>query len=738
MTTALAAAAFGAAPAGAQDSPEETGVYSLEEIVVTAQKRATNLQDTPIAISAFTGETMEDRGIDDISNLQSYVPNLHIGSEQDGFKISLRGIGLQGTTSINDSGVAFYIDNFYVSRPAGGAAVFYDIDRIEVLRGPQGTLYGRNATGGVVNVIPKTPQHNFEGQVGASYGSRNLWEVRGVLNVPVGDIAAARVSAVYTEEDGYVKNLSGAPGTQDFFGTNGDLTLRGQFLLGSPEDVEVLVSGSHMKLKGSGVAMQFLERNIGGPPPAQALLATVPAEDPDPLKTSNDAPSSNTTEMTMTSARITKDFGGAEAVVQLGGLWQNSDLRQDFDGSPVNVSRFRKTEETEAFSAEARLASTGSGPFSWIVGGYYYTEDTYIKRVVNLFGLGGGNVIQLPNFDLDEWGKSSTRAVFGSATYSLMPTFRVTAGGRYTKDKKSGTKRTNLNFGAPLPADTPQDAGFSKFTWKAGLEWDAARDVLVYASISSGYKAGGFNISSDGSLYDPEKIIAYEFGVKSDLFDRRVRLNLDSFYYDYTDMQLTTLGTYGPTNAPGQFTVNAGKSRIYGLELDGQFKVTSGLLLMASYAYTNAKFTELCNIDPRMPANLDPVCTTRGQPGALLDDNRVPYVARHTFNIGATYDVDLGSAGELTLAVNHNRHSKFFLREFNDPAVDIVGSNGKTDITVTYKVGETGLKVTGYVTNLEDDVEKTNIYISPGFVGVNATTAYTKPRTFGVRADYRF
>lgn len=357
---------------------------------------------------------------------------------------------------------------------------------------------------------------------------------------------------------------------------------------------------------------------------------------------------------------------------------------------------------------------------------------------MNLFGLTPGGVIHLPNFDLDEWGDSSTRAVFGSATYSLMPDLRITAGGRYTKDSKSGTKRTNLNFGQPLPADTPQDASFSKFTWKGGLEWDAARDVLVYASISSGYKAGGFNISSDGSLYDPEKIVAYEFGVKSDLADRKVRLNLDSFYYDYTDMQLTTLGTYGPTNAPGQFTVNAGKSRIYGLELDGQFKITPELLLMASYAFTDAKFTRLCNTDPRLPGMLSPVCTARGQPGALLDDKIVPYVARHTFNIGVTYDFDIGSAGRFTISANHNRHSKLFLREFNDPVVDAVGSNGKTDITVTYNLGETGLKLTGYVTNLENDVEKTNIYISPGFVGLSATTAYTKPRTFGVRADYRF
>ncbi|MEZ5694565.1 MAG: TonB-dependent receptor [Altererythrobacter sp.] len=719
-----------------QADTERTGGF--DEIIVTAQKRESSLQETPLAISAFSGDQMEDRGIDDISNLQSYVPNLHVGSEQDGFKISLRGIGLQGTTSINDSGVAFYIDNFYISRPAGGSAVFFDVDRLEVLRGPQGTLYGRNATGGVVNVIPTPPSDAFEGQVGVSYGSRDLMELRGVLNVPLSDMAAARISAVYSQEDGYVKNTSTAPGTSDFFGSDGDLTVRGQLLLGDPDTIEVLLSGNYTKINGSGVAMQYLVRNIGGPPPTQALLATVPAEDPDPLVTSNDAPSYNDVEMTTTSARLTKDFGGVEAVVQLGALWQNSDLLQDFDGSPVDVSRFRKQEETDAFSIEARLASDNSGPFSWLLGGYYYTEDTYISRIVQLNGLGGGNFINLPNFDLDEWGSSSTRAVFGSATYELTPAFRVTLGGRYTWDKKNGTKRTNLNFGSPLPQDTPQNVSFDKFTWKVGLEWDAAPDVLVYSSVSTGYKAGGFNVSSDGSLYRPEEIMAYEFGVKSDLFDRRLRLNLDTFYYDYTDMQLTTLGTYGPTNAPGQFTVNAGKSEIYGAELDAQVVVTDELMLMASYAYTDATFKELCNIDPLNAGIFDPVCTTRGFPGALLDGNRVPYVSKHNFNLGAKYEVDLGASGGLTFSVNHNRHSNFFLREFNSPGVDYVGANGKTDATITWNAGDSGLRVTGYVTNLENDVEKTNIYVSPGFVGSSPTTAYSKPRTFGIRVDYEF
>ena len=196
---------FVSCSAAAQQTDSDTALSEIEKIQVTAQKRITSVQETPVAISAFSGDMLETRGIDDLNNLQSYVPALHAGQEQDGFKISLRGIGLQGTSSISDSGVAFYVDDNYIARPAGGAAILFDIEHIEVLRGPQGTLYGRNATGGVINVISNRPADEFEARVGLTLGERNLHEIRGMINVPISDALASRFSVVYSEEDGYVK-----------------------------------------------------------------------------------------------------------------------------------------------------------------------------------------------------------------------------------------------------------------------------------------------------------------------------------------------------------------------------------------------------------------------------------------------------------------------------------------------------------------------------------------------------
>ena len=730
--------------AAAQDGGEgDRRNVGIDNIVVTAEKREANLQDSAIAISAFSGDSLEDRGIDDISNLQSYIPGLHVGQEQDGFKISLRGIGLQGTSSISDSGVAFYIDNVYIPRPAGGSAIFYDVDRIEVLRGPQGTLYGRNATGGVVNVISNEPSFEYEGQVGASYGSRNLWEVRGTANIPLSDNVATRFSVVRTEEDGYVENLSAVDGTDDFFGTDGDITARGQVLFAAQNDLEILLSATYSKLNGTGVAMSYLERIAGGPPPTQALLATIPPDIENPLQVNNDNPAFNDTETISTFVRVEKSLGSVDMFLQAGKFWQDTNILQDFDGSPVSVSIFNKDQENEAESVEFRLSSNNSGSLEWIIGTYYFKEDTFIFRRVRLNGFvapPGPGFINLPDFLLDEFGESSTVAGFGSATYSLTDNLRISGGVRYTADKKTGSLFNALNFGLPTRPDLVDvETTFTKVTWKGGLEYDLPGDALAYFNVSSGYKAGGFNITSNGDPYGEENIVAYQAGLKSNPFDGRAQINLDAFYYAYDDLQLTTLAFIG--GAPGQFTTNAGQATIWGVELDTQYELTDDLLATLSYAYLNAEFDEYCNLDPRFPTPgatdpSDPGCPVGGLTN--LAGNAIPYVSDHTITGGLQYGFDLGDIGSVVAAVNTTWHSELFLREYNDPIVDRVAPNTKTDITVTYFAGDSGLSLTGFVTNLEDDVEKTNIFISPGFVGESATTTYTKPRTFGVKVDYEF
>jgi iron complex outermembrane receptor protein len=741
LCAVIAVVPFAGAAAQEVEPPSDHSVTSvgIEEIVVTAQKRESNLQDTALAISAFSGASMEAKGIDDLANLESYIPNFHVGQEQDGVKVALRGVGLQGTSSITDPGVAFYIDGLYIPRPAGGSAIFYDTDRIEVLRGPQGTLYGRNATGGVVNVISKRPSSEFEAQAGVSYGSRDLIEARGLINIPFSDTVAARVSAVRTEEDGYHENLSTAPGADDFYGTE-DLTLRGQLLFDN-DDLELLWSGSYSDLNGTGLPYTYLEPYRSPIPPVNALYQLATPEPSDPLVTINNNESFKDIETASTFATIKKSFGGVDAFLQAGWFHQNTDLVQDFDGSDQPVSIFTKEQENEAESVEFRLSSNSGERVEWIVGAYYFSEDTYIFRRVQLNGLTPMGMISLPDFLLDEWGDSSTLAGFGSATWSVSDTFRLTTGARYTEDEKSGSKITRSNFGQPLPPDVPNaaypgEADFSETTWKVGLEWDAGENVLLYTNVSNGYKAGGFNITSNGQPYDPETVMAYEAGVKSNPFDGRAQINVDLFYYAYDDMQLTTLTTVN--NAPGQLTTNAAQSTIYGIELDTQFELTDSFLLMASYAYIDATFDEYFNTDPRDPNPPFNPNDPAGLGRTDLSGNRVPYVPEHTISLGLQYELELGEAGSLTGSVSSAWHDELYMREYNVETIDKQDSNSKTDVSLMYSAGDTGLKITGYATNLEDESELTNIYITPGFIGPIATAQYSKPRTYGVRLDYAF
>jgi len=539
-------------------------------IIVTAQKRETSLQDTALAISAFSGAALERQSIDDVISLQSYVPTLHVGQEQDSFKVSIRGIGTYNTGSISDPGVALYTDGFYIPRPSGGNANFFDVNRIEVLKGPQGTLYGRNATGGVVNIISNAPVFETEGQVGFTYGNRDHFEGRAMLNMPLSENLALRVTGQYKEKDGYVENVF--PGDNNLHGSDGDINARGQLLYRGKDDLEVLFSATHSDLNGTGVGLKFLERNNGGPPPVSGFLNSMPPDFEDPLTVSHDENNFNDTTTTITFARVTKDFGGIELFVQAGKLWQETSLLQDVDSSPLPISNFGRSSDNDANSLEVRLASTTDAPLQWIVGGYYFEEETFIKRTVDLNGLEAGVVVPREGLDIEEFGESETYAGFGNITYSVNEKLNLTGGIRYTSDTRGGSQETFENFGRPGPA-AAGSVDFDRVTWKAGVEYRPKNDVLMFGSISNGYKAGGFNLSTTGEPYSPELVTAYEAGLRTSPLGGRAQFNLDGYYYDYTDLQLTNLKLDEATGRVNRLTANAAATTIQGIEVNGQFEL---------------------------------------------------------------------------------------------------------------------------------------------------------------------
>ncbi|GEM_PF-6066641 len=280
------------------------------------------------------------------------------------------------------------------------------------------------------------------------------------------------------------------------------------------------------------------------------------------------------------------------------------------------------------------------------------------------------------------------------------------------------------------------DASFSETTWRLGAEWSPSSDILVYTSASTGYKAGGFNLTSNVLPYDAKQLMVYEFGVKSEWLDKRLRINLDSFYYDYEDMQLTTLTTVN--NAPGQFTSNAARSTIQGFEIDSRYIVDANWKLFFNYTLTDAEFDELFSTDTRDPAPVFNEQDPAGLGRTDLAGNKIPFVPQSSVQTGIEFGTEVSNGGYITAALNFLWQDDMYLREFNHPEIDKVEAYTRTDATVTYAFPGDALTLTAFVTNIEDDTQKTNVYVSPGFLGFSATSAYSRPRTIGLKLDYQW
>jgi len=607
--------------AHAQDA-EATGGSQIGDIVVTAQRRATSLQDTPIAMSAFAGDTLEERGIDDLSNLQAYVPNLNIGQEQDGFKISLRGIGLQGTSTISDSGVAFYIDGFYIGRPAGGSAVFYDIDRIEVLRGPQGTLYGRNTTGGAINVITRRPDlSGANGYLTAGFGNFNTTEVSGAGEWTLApDVFGVRAAFAWAEGDGQLENHN--PGSPDMRSTDsiaGRLAIRFRPTDSLDFDLRLHASDS-APLADVPVTIGVL--------PGQAQADGY-------VRPSNysiwDTDSSNTGEFTTSGSGAAFHARWTSGDVQIVSLsaYDNGEqaLHNDFDGSFLDWGVVDWRAEFEQFNQDIRLLYTGDR-FVGTVGVYYGWDENRTHNTYDFFSLlegifPGFNPPANPAADLTtglfpgpvtgfgvDHYFTQTRtsyAAYAEGELSITDALTVILGVRYTHDEieLDNVQSFALDYGHtpqlnlippglydPTATFGPISQSDNVVTGRLILEYEFNDELSLYGGYSRGYRSGAIN----GTAYlspaqltfvEPESIDAYELGVKSYLFDRALRLNGAVFYYDYSNQQIQEVILVVP------FLRNAPQAEAYGLDLDASWRVSDAVTINWGLGLIETEYKEL-------------------------------------------------------------------------------------------------------------------------------------------------
>lgn len=685
----------------------------IDDIVVTATRRSENLQTIGGTVSAVTSEDLAQRNITRTEDLVKGVPSLQVDNTAGYVMLYIRGVGTYFSSAYADSAVALSYDGVYVSRTAGTNGFFFDIDRVEVLEGPQGTLYGRNATGGAVNIIPRAPRNAWDFGGAVRVGNYGLLSAEGFVNAPVGN-GGFRASFQRVRHDGYFKD---GTGNQDDWSGRlqlaGDLTDKLSFHL----DADY----SHQKGAMGGALLPFNDDARDGisSPSARARLAALGLP---PLP-----PGSRTTKLGGVSGTVNWDnpLGTLTAIA----AYRETTLKA-LDTSPSFLSYL--TEDDDQTSVEVRLASRTGGLIDYLVGGYYFDETV---RATQNYNLGSSNNLQ--SFT----NPTTSYAVFGNLTIHPLPALRVLLGARQTWDQKRsiGTV-TNLLNGAVVNTTGSRD--FKKFTWKAGIEWDVADRSLLYANVATGYKAGGFFAAAAPNVFLPETITAYSVGSKNRFFDNKVQLNGELFYWRYKNQQINILsvrpsGAGFTTFAP---TLNVGTSTIKGAVVSALIMPGDGLRLEASAQYLDAKY-DTFQYSALRAGNFAVGCaSTNGQAGPLpvlnvdCAGHVIPKSPKWTLSGAVTKTIALGNAGEIEGSVSASYRTgqwlnvKFLPEQFQQ-------SYGLLDASLTYRPAGSWA-IMAFASNITDKVAATSATANPLFKVIGASLI--PPRTFGVRVSYNY
>ena len=740
----------------------------IEEIVVTAQKREENLQDTPIAITAFTEESLEGHLINDISKLADFTPNVifdtttPIGGLSNGAAVFIRGIGQWDFAMTTDPGVGTYIDGVYSSRAAGGVLDVVEIERIEILRGSQGTLFGRNTIGGAINITTKRPADTFGGMVEATFGEFERTDFKGSLDVPITDKFQTKFAFSSKNRNGFVDRVL----VGDRLGDEDRQSVRGSFLLQASDDIEIYATVDYTSIdeQSAGSVLAGITEFAGDP--SQGLVPSstwaynrlfVPANPGAvPYTPENfildDIDSTKATGVTGTDLEIfgaTLTFTWSLPWFEFKSISAYRETEGEFARDPDNSS-IQITEtinpiyDHEQFSQEVQVTGgTFNERLQYVLGAYYFEEDGTDGASVPIYGAipTPGGLIGLPlfinNFYLVD---NTSKAVFGQGTFDLTNQIALTFGMRYTEDEKEFAYRQYISpdpegviavvkiLGAPVPLPGPaadiilwedDSDEFSELNFRAGLEYQFNEDTLFYFTYADGYKSGGFNFRYVVSrryplAFDPETLESYEVGVKWQGLNDRLRVNAAGFVSEYSDIQIQLFETGG-----GPLTQNAGVADIIGVEVEVTAVPHERLLLNAGFGYIDAEYDEL---------NLP---TTNVAQGISLE-HKLANTPETTVNVSAEYNHPL-PWGSLVVRGNYRYTDDLHNDAQNSPFLYQEGYH-TVNASLTFSIGSWEFSAFG--TNLTDE---RFIYSGDSNFGLGFHEAnYNRPREFGGLIRYRF
>jgi len=604
-------------PAGDAGAAVSTTDGGMPEIVVTAQRKSERLQAVPITVNVVTASDLEERGIVDTRQLATAIPGLFINDLAAALSPYLRGVGTNGVNPNSEQSVALYVDGVYYAAPYTNLQSFSNIERIEVLKGPQGTLFGRNATGGVIQVVTRDPSFDphFEGTFG--YGnyetiSTSVYATTGLTDQLAADVAAQ----IYDQQRGWGRDI--ATGGYAHLSSNG--SIRTKLLYDLDDATEFKLSGDFSRYKNTEDELRLPPgvRNVAG-----QLSPPNPYDATDYVHTNNYGPGFLDVTSYGVSLNAKHDFDFAQLVSISAWRKATGCLCVDTSAALAYYTDAIAPVDEQSFQQEFQLISPKGSELDWLAGLFLFSN----RAMYNNPTISGSA------FDFAQirpYGVQTTRSAspYAQATATILPKTKVTAGLRYTLERE--WYYSSINPGTGVETHFPnQTQGMDRFTWRLALDQELSDDIHAFISYNRGLKSGGYDLLSPGTPgFRPEILDAYETGVKSELFDHRARLNLSAFYYDYKDIQVQSVPSFAVV------TTNAAKARIYGFDLDSEVRPIDHLTITASASLLYGKYLSYPNAVFYYPSPL------QGAPHPFnATGNTTINTPKFTGSVKATYDL---------------------------------------------------------------------------------------------------
>jgi iron complex outermembrane recepter protein len=712
---ACGASSFSCAQAQSAAGAELAEPEGLQEIVVTAQRREESVQRTPITINVVSGAQLVSEGATDVIRASELIPGVQVvPSQLNGAQIAIRGIVNNNPNVGSDPSLAMSVDDVYIARAQAALASFYDIARVEVLKGPQGTLYGRNSVSGAMNIVTNDPKHEWGADGYVEFGNYNAKTFEGAFNAPIGEHIALRLAGQEVKHSGYI---------DDYWTNEDNKAGRAKLLVELSDKASVLLSASI-----------FHQVGVGDISPAYPF-----ANASNPWNPSETVPRGTSYTDNLVNNYSLK-FNWDTFLGNLTYIRGYTRFGENISLPPGFAAVIRRIGTSKQNTDEVRLASHSSadvqGHFAWVAGIFTYDETQDQFRHVEVPGF--GNLIQDAGYP---HVYAQSVAEFAQGTYAILDHLRVTLGVRNTNESKNaiGTNSTS-QFGAITVANENVEEKDSKVNYRLAIEGDLTPSSLLYASVTTGFHGGGWMDSPPPyETYRPETITSFEVGSKNEFLDHRLRVNAGAYYYDYKNFLVSVQSALAPTCA---CFVNAPKARAEGVEVESQFAITSYDTLSVNFAYEDSDYTNFKVFFPfsaSLPGGTPIPATGTSPAGVDYSGTPFPYVSKWSGNASLQHIFPLPNGADINATVFTQYRTVYPGGLGDDPGLRQPGYT-KTDVSVGYNAPKNRWSVTLYARNLERAPAVFQAGRGPGPPGPAnpITVGLGEPRTFGVRLAARY